>query len=73
MNPGQEFRYGCSQQFAWWLEPWTATLAGICSGLIIIHLIQIIMASRLKTKIRKYKNYHLQNYNEAYDVDMGYI
>ena len=29
---GGEFAYGCAQQFAWWLEPWSALLAGVCFG-----------------------------------------
>jgi len=30
---GNSYRYECTQTLAWWLEPWTATLAGISLGL----------------------------------------
>jgi len=32
--PGNNYRtgYNCPQALAWWLEPWTCTLAGISLG-----------------------------------------
>ncbi len=40
MVTGGEFWYGCSQQLAWWLEPWSATLGAICVAFLILHIVQ---------------------------------
>ncbi len=52
---GNEYRYGCQQQFAWWLEPWTASLAGVCAILLIVHIIQMIFVSKLYKRMRSYE------------------
>merc|ERR1712018_532126 len=51
---GGEYPYGCAQQFAWWLEPWSATLAGVCVFLIVVHIIQLVITSKVMKQIRKY-------------------
>ena len=51
---GGEFAYGCAQQFAWWLEPWSALLAGVCFGFILIHIGQAVLTSKVMKQIRKY-------------------
>ena len=58
---GGEFSYGCAQQFAWWLEPWSAALAGICIFLLIVHIIQMVVTSKVMKQIRKY--------DKAYDYE----
>lgn len=50
---GGEFPYGCAQQFAWWLEPWSATLAGVCFFFIIAHIVQMVLASKIMKSIRE--------------------
>lgn len=52
---GGEFAYGCAQQFAWWLEPWTATLAGVCTTFLLIHIVQIVLISKIMGQIRRYE------------------
>ena len=54
MIDGGEYPYGCAQQFAWWLEPWSALLAGVCFGFILIHIAQAVLTSKVMKQIRKY-------------------
>ena len=59
---GGEFAYGCAQQFAWWLEPWSALLAGVCFGFILIHIGQAVLTSKVMKQIRKYdQSYTYEN------------
>lgn len=58
---GNEFRYGCAQQFAWWLEPWSATLAGISLALLLFHIVQLVVTSKLSKSIRCYNAVHQEN------------
>ena len=51
---GGEYPYGCAQQFAWWLEPWSALLSGVCFGFILIHIAQSVVTSKVMKQIRKY-------------------
>merc|ERR1719323_545225 len=55
MATGSEFRYGCAQQLAWWLEPWSAALAGICIVFLVLHVVQCWFGSRLQKRIRVYE------------------
>jgi hypothetical protein len=52
---GKEYRYGCAQQMAWWLEPWTSYLAAACLALILLHVAQMIITSKVVRKIRQYR------------------
>ena len=52
---GNEYRYGCAQQFAWWLEPWSAALAGICVTMLIVHIVQMVVIGKLNKAIRRYQ------------------
>ena len=56
------FRYGCSQKFAWWLEPWTATLAGICVGFLVAHVIVAVLTARLISQVQRYKRVKNEQY-----------
>jgi len=49
---GNEWGSGCEQQMAWWLEPWTATLAA--SSLFL--LIADVLVIRLYMRYRRYLN-----------------
>lgn len=49
---GVEYTYGCQQQMAWWLEPWTAYLAGVC----VAYLVADVFGIWATTKLRKYLN-----------------
>ena len=51
---GGEYPYGCAQQFAWWLEPWTCVLAGVCFSFILIHIGQIVFSSKIMKTTKKY-------------------
>ena len=48
MITGSEYAYGCQQQLAWWLEPWTATLAGICCFYLVSNIFGIIINRKLR-------------------------
>jgi len=61
---GREYGAGCAQQLAWWLEPWTATLAGICCFLMLVHVGQIVLASKLNRRLREY-----YDYDQAYEYE----
>ena len=52
---GNEYRYGCAQQFAWWLEPWTATLAGVTLGIMLMNMIQMIITGKIMSLLKKYE------------------
>ena len=52
---GSEYTYGCGQQFAWWLEPWTATLAGVCVTFLLIHVAQMVVINKMVKYIRRYE------------------
>lgn len=56
MITGVEYAYGCQQQLAWWLEPWSATLAALCIFLLIVHILQLILESKLRGAIRECQN-----------------
>ena len=59
---GGEYRYGCAQQLAWWLEPWSATLAGICLCLLLFHILQMFLISKLKKSIHRYEQAYTYDY-----------
>ena len=59
---GNEYLYGCAQQMAWWLEPWTATLAGLAFGLMVIHVVQMVLNSRLRSRMREYHRAEREDY-----------
>merc|ERR1712110_1367603 len=48
---GNRFRYGCLQTVAWWLEPWTSTLAGISLGFCLLDLLVVGITARVRTYI----------------------
>lgn len=52
---GVEYRYGCAQKFAWWLEPWTATLAGVSVTFLVVHILLLVLTARLIGQVRRYK------------------
>ena len=55
LSPGNRFRYGCPQTVAWWLEPWTSTLAGISLGFCLLDLLVVGITFRVRTYIRMVK------------------
>ena len=62
MVKGTEFRYGCAQQFAWWLEPWSATLAGVCIFLLLVHVAQLVLSFKIIKQTRHYqRTYSYEN------------
>ena len=62
---GGEYPYGCAQNFAWWLEPWSAALAGTCIVLILVHIIQLVLIPKITRQIRKYDR--ANDYDYDYD------
>jgi len=48
MITGSEYAFGCQQQLAWWLEPWTATLAGICVFYLVADVFGIVINRKLR-------------------------
>eukprot|EP00088_Acartia_fossae_P004063 TRINITY_DN11736_c0_g1_i1.p1 TRINITY_DN11736_c0_g1~~TRINITY_DN11736_c0_g1_i1.p1 ORF type:complete len:237 (-),score=18.00 TRINITY_DN11736_c0_g1_i1:64-774(-) len=48
---GNEFNDGCEQALAWWLEPWTATLAGSSVFLACADVALIIFYIRLTRRL----------------------
>lgn len=48
MTTGSEYKYGCQQQFAWWLEPWSGFLAGISCFFMVLNAVAIWSSSRLR-------------------------
>lgn len=57
--PGNNYRtgYNCPQAMAWWLEPWTCTLAGISLGFcVLIDPYIWFLTARLRTVLRQLNN-----------------
>ena len=54
--PGNRFRYGCPQTVAWWLEPWTSTLAGISLGFCLLDFLVIGITVRVRNYIGMVKD-----------------
>ena len=52
---GVEWGFGCQQQLAWWLEPWSATLAAICCFLCLSDVLGVFSVQRLKRVVEEYK------------------
>ena len=52
---GNEYAYGCRQSLAWWLEPWTSTLAALCLFLTVANAVGIAATSAMKRYIRHWK------------------
>jgi len=50
---GNEWGSGCMQQLAWWLEPWTATLAGIGLLLCVTDAVLTYVYLRFRGSIEK--------------------
>ena len=48
---GNRYRYGCPQTVAWWLEPWTSTLAGVSLGFCMLDFMVIYITVRLRSLI----------------------
>ena len=53
---GVEYGFGCQQQLAWWLEPWTATLASMAIFVCIGNVLGIAITSRLRKAIIEWRN-----------------
>jgi len=53
---GVEYGYGCMQQLPWWLEPWTATLAGSCCFLCIADIFGIFFIRKLNRAVEDYND-----------------
>ena len=61
MFAGNRYRYGCPQTVAWWLEPWTSTLAGVSLGFCLMDVLVIFITVRLRgliTKAKQWFNYY---------------
>ena len=52
---GSEYGYGCRQSFAWYLEPWTATLAGGLVAFMVAHVIQLVLIYKVVGRLREYQ------------------
>jgi len=50
---GSEYAYGCQQSFAWYIEPWTAAIAGTLVTFLVIHIIQMVLCLKLVRKIKQ--------------------
>ena len=61
--PGSEYPNGCKQEFAWWIEPWAANIAGINMGIIIFDIIDFVLLHKLRRAINAYYD----NYGEVYE------
>lgn len=60
---GTEYAYGCQQQLAWWLEPWTATLAAVCVFLCVADIVAWFIFRSTKKAIWAYRDrYGEDNY-----------
>ena len=53
---GNRYGYNCPQVLAWWLEPWTSTLASISLGFCLFDVVIVIMTQKLRTLIQKTNN-----------------
>jgi len=49
---GNRYGYHCPQVLAWWLEPWTCTLAGISLAFCVLDFLVIGFTFRLRNYIR---------------------
>merc|ERR1711915_292411 len=45
---GNSYRYECPQMVAWWLEPWTGTLAGVSLGFCILDILIMVISSKIR-------------------------
>ena len=52
---GNRFGYHCPQVMAWWLEPWTSTLAGISLFLCVTDLVVAVLTVKIRNYIRVVK------------------
>jgi len=52
---GSEWQYGCEQGLAFWLEPWTGTLAGMSVGLSVCDILLIALTMKSRAKISEIK------------------
>ena len=52
---GVEYGFGCQQQLAWWLEPWTATLASMCIVVCVGNVLGIVIQSKFRKAIVEYR------------------
>ena len=55
---GVEHRYGCRQQVAWWLEPWSATIAGINFAIVVLDFVTIVVMSKMRRALNAYEAYY---------------
>ena len=51
---GSEYRYGCQQTFAWWLEPWTGFLAGVSVTMMVADVFGIWGSQKLRNLLSQY-------------------
>ena len=58
---GSEYRYGCQQVFAWWLEPWTGYLAGVSVCMMVADVFGIWGSQKLQNLLKQY-NYEQNEY-----------
>ena len=57
---GSEYRYGCQQQFAWWLEPWTGFLAGVSVTMMLADVFGIWGSQKLRNLLQQYNREQYQ-------------
>jgi len=48
---GNEYAFGCQQQLAWWLEPWSAFLAGTLALYMVMDVFGIIVNRQLRAAL----------------------
>ena len=46
---GNEYAFGCQQQLAWWLEPWSAFLAGTMALYMVMDIFGIWANRQLRS------------------------
>ena len=57
---GSEYRYGCQQTFAWWLEPWTGFLAGVSVTMMVADVFGIWGSQKLRNLLGQYNREQYQ-------------
>jgi len=52
---GSEYTYGCRQSFAWYIEPWSACLAGGLVFFMVANVVQMVLVLKLVRKLKEYR------------------
>ena len=55
---GAEYPFGCRQQLAWWLEPWTCVLAAFCLFFCLAEIAGVFSVRRLRKMLKVVREQH---------------